>query len=220
MNRREFSLPLAGAAGLAATGLWTLPAQAQASKPVDGEQYHDVTPPAPVSAPKGLVEVIEFFWYGCPHCNAFEPAIEPWIARQPKDKVLVHRVHVAFGARQQVHQRLWAALDSMGVPDSIHGKVFKRFHDEHQPIESADEAIAWATSVGLDPVKFRGAWFAFDMPARLRKASELAQAYQIDGVPTIGIQGRWRTAPSDAGQGHEGALRVADYLIDLARKGA
>jgi thiol:disulfide interchange protein DsbA len=220
MNRREFTLPLAGAAGLAVAGLWPGAASAQPDKPVDGSNYHDINPPVPVAAPKGLVEVIEFFWYGCPHCNAFEPTIEPWIAKLPKDKVYMHRVHVGFNARMEVHQRLWAALDSMGVADSVHGKVFKRFHDEGKPIESADEAIAWATSIGLDPVKFRGAWFAFDMPARLRRATALSQAYQIDGVPTIGVQGRWRTAPSDVNQGHEGALRTADYLIDLARKGA
>ena len=125
MKRREFSTNLlgAGAAALVMPGVAT----AQGGF-VEGQHYIRLTQPVPTTAGPGKIELIEFFWYGCPHCAAFEPAIEPWIARQPKDKVFVHRVHVAFNARQQVHQRLWAALDSMGVPDSVHGKVFKRFH--------------------------------------------------------------------------------------------
>ena len=94
MKRRDFSL-LATATGAAASVIWPTFAQADAAKPEAGTDYVLVDPRAPVEAPAGKIEVVEFFWYNCPHCNAFEPQLEAWIKNLPKDFAF-RRVPVAF----------------------------------------------------------------------------------------------------------------------------
>ncbi|MGE0499153.1 MAG: thiol:disulfide interchange protein DsbA/DsbL, partial [Ramlibacter sp.] len=120
MKRREFSL--SAAATLAVSGL-ALPAHAQ-KKPEEGTEYLALDKAVPVEAPRGKVEVIEFFWYNCPHCNAFEPKLESWIKKLPSD-VVMKRVPVAFRDDFVPQQRLFYTLEAMGKLDELHGKVFK-----------------------------------------------------------------------------------------------
>jgi thiol:disulfide interchange protein DsbA len=222
MNRRQFSWTLAAgaaaAAGLAATGGSMPAARAQGVKPVEGEQYVRLPQPVPVSD-STRIEVIEFFWYGCPHCNEFEPALEPWVAHLPREFVRFRRVHVGFNGLQAVHQHLFYALEAMGLVDSLHARVFHRFHDERKPLNKLEDAMAWVAGNGVDPQKFRAAWESFSVQTRMRQAATLADQYRIDGVPTLAIQGRFITEPAMAGSSQE-CLRVADYLIDVVRKGA
>jgi thiol:disulfide interchange protein DsbA len=222
MNRRQFSFTLlagaAGVAGLAASGAFPLAARAQGGQPVEGEQYVRLPQPVPLSD-AGKIEVIEFFWYGCPHCNEFEPALEPWVARLPKDSVRFRRVHVGFSGLQAIHQHLFYALDALGLVDTLHAKVFHRFHDERKPLNRFEDAMAWVAGNGVDPQKFRAAWESFSVQTRMRQAATLADQYRIDGVPEVAVQGRFVTGPAMAGSSQE-CLRVTDYLIDIARKGA
>ena len=109
MKRRDFHGMLT--IGLGAVGTSAL---AQAGAPVEGVHYLRLSKPAPVSAPTGKIEVVEFFWYGCPHCNALEPALEAWVRRLPTD-VAFRRVPVAFSATHETHQKLYYALEAMGA---------------------------------------------------------------------------------------------------------
>eukprot|EP01034_Spumella_vulgaris_P030006 gene30006-37152_t len=117
MKRRDFSLGTAAA--LAATGL-ALPAHAQKT-PEEGSDYLALDKRVPVETPAGKVEVIEFFWYACPHCNAFEPKLEAWIKKNPAD-VVVKRVPVAFRDNFVPQQRLFYTLEAMGKLDEVHRK--------------------------------------------------------------------------------------------------
>jgi thiol:disulfide interchange protein DsbA len=216
MNRREFSLQLAGLAGVAAWASLGLPSMAFAQGgPVEGRDYNKLKTPLPVEK-SGKVEVVEFFWYACPHCYAFEPQIEPWIAKLPAD-VHFRRVPVAFDALKEIHQQIYYTWDVLGLVDKMHAKTFARFHVEHKPINREADMLAFAQESGLDVAKVKAAWESFSVQTKMHQAKQLSEDYDIDGVPEIGIHGRFTTGPSMGGP--DIALATTDYLVNVIRKG-
>ncbi|HWJ95868.1 MAG TPA: thiol:disulfide interchange protein DsbA/DsbL [Telluria sp.] len=215
MNRREFSVAMA--AGLAA-GAIGLPAGAlaQAKLPQDGIDYNILSQRVPVDTPPGKIEVIEFFWYACPHCNAFEPRFDPWIKRQPAD-VVVRRVPVAFRDDFVPLQRLYYTLEALGKVDALHGKVFHTIHVEHERLDREDLILAWAGKQGLDPAKVKELYNSFSVSSKARRATQLQNEYKVEGVPALGIAGRYYTDGSLTGS-MDRALQVTDYLIAQVRK--
>ena len=215
MKRREFSAVVIGA-GVAAVSMAT-PAQAQGG-PVEGTHYVRLSQPVPATVP-GKIEVIEFFWYGCPHCNAFEPALERWIKQLPAD-VAFRRVPVAFSQEPFVaHQRIFYALESLGQIAAMHRKVFYAIHSDRLRLDKPAEISAFMAKNGLDAAKFMEAFDSFSVQTKARQAAQLSASYKIDGVPAIGIQGRYFTSGPLAGS-NEKSLAVADFLIERIRKGA
>ena len=215
MQRRQFSTSLLGASA-AALG-WAGHARAQGG-PVEGTHYVRLSQPVP-AGPAGKIEVIEFFWYGCPHCNAFEPALDAWVKQLPAD-VAFHRVPVAFSNEPFVaHQRIFYALDSLGLVAAMHRKVFYAIHNERMRLDKPADIAAFMARNGIDAAKFADAYNSFSVQTKTRQAKALSEGYRIDGVPAIGIQGRYYTSPSLAG-GPERALQVVDFLVDKVRKGA
>lgn len=212
MNRRHFTLRLAGACGVAG---WPGLALAQGA-PVEGKDYARLAQPVAMPA-SGKVEVVEFFGYWCPHCNTFEPAIDAWARKLPAD-VSFRRMPVAFSAAQEPYARIYFALEAMGQLEAVHRKVFAAIHVQRQRLEKEAEISAFMTANGVDAAKFMDAYKGFTVASKFKQARQLADAYRIDGVPTIGIHGRFFTSPSLAG-GADQALRVADYLIQRARQG-
>ncbi len=214
MKRRQFSTRLLGA-GAAALALPTA-ATAQGG-PIEGRHYVRLTQPVPVGAPPGTFEVIEFFWYGCPHCAAFEPALDFWARQLPTD-VSFRRVPVAFRPETYVaHQRLFYALDSLGLVPAMQRKVFYAIHVERQRLDNPTEIIAFATKSGIDAAKLMEAFNSFGIGAKLKQANQLVDGYKIDGVPAIGVQGRFYTSGTLAGD-NERALAVTDFLLQRLRK--
>ena len=216
MKRREFSAGLVRGcvvAGAAASGLPL--ASAQGGTPVAGKDYLVVNPPVATPA-NGKIEVIEFFWYGCPHCYAFEPMIEAWAKKLAPD-VDFRRVPVAFRDEPFVaHQRIYYALEEMGLVDAMHAKVFAAIHVEHQRLDNPTDIAAFMKKNGVDPVKFMSFYNGFSVQTRARQAVQLAQAYKIDGVPALGIAGKYFTSATLAGSPQR-SLAVTDYLIQRAR---
>ncbi len=215
MKRREFSTHLmttaVGAATLSAGGV----ARAQGEF-VEGTHYVKLSQPGPVPA-DGRIEVVEFFWYGCNHCHAFEPALDAWQKKLPTD-VAFRRVPVAFREEPFVaHQRLFYALEAMGLVDTMHRKVFSAIFLDRLRLDKLPEIVAFVTRNGVDGAKFSEAFNSFSVQTKVRQAKQLAETYRIDGVPTLGIQARFYTSGSLAGTA-ERALLVADYLIGRTRK--
>jgi protein dithiol oxidoreductase (disulfide-forming) len=215
MKRREFTAKLlAATAGTAALSQGTL-SQAQGA-PAEGKQYVRLSQPLP-AATGGKIEVIEFFWYGCPHCNDFEPMLDAWSKKLPAD-VLFRRVPVAFRDEPfGSHQRIFYALEAMGQVEAMHRKVFYAIHVDRQRLDKPADISAFMAKNGLDGAKFLDVFNSFSVQTKARQAKQLSESYKIDGVPALGIQGRYYTSGSLAGS-TERALQVTDFLIQQARK--
>ncbi len=216
MKRREFSTALVRggvAAGALASGLPL--AVAQGAAPVAGKDYIVLNPPVPTPA-NGKIEVVEFFWYGCPHCNAFEPMLEAWAKKLPAD-VDFRRIPVAFREDPFVaHQRIYYALEEMGLVEAIHGKVFAAIHVDHQRLDNPKEIAAFMKKNGVDPDKFMTFYNGFSVQTKARQAAQISQAYKIDGVPSIGVAGKYLTSATLTGSPQR-ALAVAEYLVQRTR---
>jgi len=214
INRREFTVGTTCLVGAAALGLPGL-AWAQ-KKPEDGSDYKTLDKRVATEAPAGKIEVVEFFWYSCPHCNAFEPQLEAWSKKLPADVVL-RRVPVAFRDDFVPQQRLFYTLEAMNKLGDLHAKVFQTIHVDKQPINKEETIVAWAEKNGLDKAKFAELYNSFSVQTKARKASQLQDQFKVEGVPALGIAGRWYTDGSMAGNMPK-ALQVAEYLIAEARK--
>ena len=218
MQRREFSL----SAATVAAATWgsslslSTPALAQVKAPQEGTDYLLLEKPAATEAPAGKIEVVEFFWYSCPHCNRFEPQLEEWLKKLPKD-VSFRRAPVAFKPDFEPQQRLYFVLESMGKLQELHKKVFYAIHVEKQTLNTAEQVAEWAEKQGLNKAKFVEAYNSFPVVTRVRKATQLQEAYKVDGVPALGIAGRYYTSGALA-QTMERALVVTDYVLETIRK--
>ena len=214
MKRRDFSLMCASVAGVA---LVQSPAQAQGKPPEAGSDYLVLDKPAPVEAPKGKIEVVEFFWYNCTHCNAFEPTFAAWSKQVPKD-VIVRRVPIAFQADFAPQQQLFYALEALGLVDKLHAKVFAAIHVEKQNLGKPDAITDWVVKQGVDKAKFLEQFNSFSIAAKVKRATQLQDAYLVDGVPSLGVAGRFFTDGGKA-KGMERALKVVEFLTAKVRAG-
>ena len=214
MNRREFSLAAASALALAAVG-WPQAVLAQGRRPEEGTDYVPLDKRAPVDAPPGKIEVVDFFWYSCPHCNAFEPKLQAWIAKLPAD-VSLKRIPVGFRDDFVPQQRMFYALDAMGKLDELHTKIFRAIHVEHIPVDKENVIVEWLGHQGVDTAKFRELYNSFAVSAKARRATQIQDAYKVQGVPAIGIAGRWYTDGDLAGN-MDRALQITDFLVARAR---
>jgi thiol:disulfide interchange protein DsbA len=219
IDRRRFSFQLAGAAGaagLASLGLAPGAALAQGT-PVAGKDFNRLSPPVPTVS-SGKIEVIEFFWYGCPHCWDLEPLIEPWAAKLPAD-VHYRLVPFDFGeALREVHQRIFCTWEVLGLVGQMHVKTFERFHVQRKPINTEADMLKFAGESGLDVAKVKDAWNSFGVQTKMRQAKQTCEQYGVHSTPMLAVQGRFETEPALTGSG-EKTLAVADYLINVVRKG-
>lgn len=216
MQRRQFGKFAAGAALLSSAAVGSL-AHAQVKKPQAGTEYQILDPRAAVEAPAGKIEVVEFFWYNCPHCNAFEPALAAWIKKLPKD-VVVRRVPVAFRDDFVPQQRLYYALEAMGLVDQLHAKVFAAIHGEKLRLDKGELIADWVVRQGVDKAKFMEQYNSFTVATKATRAAQLQNTYKIEGVPALGVAGRFYTDGTMA-RSMERALQVVDALIVDVRAG-
>ena len=215
MNRRRFSATLLSAAAASAL-VAGRPAFAQAT-PVEGKDFTRIEPPQPPGVPAGKVEVLEFFSYACPHCNAFEPSLDAWAKKLPAD-VAFRRVPVPFLMNAELFQRTYFALESLGMVDAMQRKIFAAVHVDRLRLDSANDVAALVAKNGGDSAKFLDAMKSFGVANGVTRAKKMTADYKIDSVPSIAVQGRFVTSPAQAGS-PEKALQVADFLIQRSRKG-
>lgn len=213
MKRREFSLACSAMAG---TAFVSSSAQAQGKPMVAGTDYMVLEQRAPVEASAGKIEVVEFFWYSCAHCNVFVPAFEAWRRRAPKD-IVVRLVPIAFQQTDAfvLQQRLYYALEAMGLVESLHAKVFAAIHVEKKNFNKTEMIADWVSKQGVDAAKFLEQFNSFSVSTKAKRATQLQNEYLIDGVPALGVAGRFLTG-SMAGS-MERALTVVDFLAAQVR---
>ncbi len=200
---------------LATASLIGMTATATAAQPIEaGKQYVELSSPVPVSKP-GKIEVVELFWYGCPHCYHFEPIINPWIKKQPADVHFI-RIPAMFGGVWDAHGQLFVTLESMGVEEKVHAAIFDAIQNQGKKLAKPDEMAEFLETQGIAKDDFLKAYNSFGVKSQVEKDKKLAMAYQISGVPTMIVNGKYRFDIGSAG-GPEQALQVADQLIAKER---
>jgi thiol:disulfide interchange protein DsbA len=216
MQRRDFSRSLF-AVGATTTlgGLATLAhtsAQAQIAGLKEGTDFVRLGRPAPVDAPAGQIEVLEFFAYSCIHCFNFEPVMAAWIKKKPAN-VVVRRTPVKFSEAFVPMQRFYYALEAMGLVDTLHERVFKAIHVDKQRLTTPEAIIDWVAKQGVDKAKFASVFNSFAVAGKSNRAAQLQDAYQVEGTPALGVAGRFYVP----GQGPR-SIAVAEALIAELRK--
>ncbi len=206
-NRRQFS-QFAIATGLSAA----LPAQAQIAGFKEGSDYLRLQRPAPVDSKAGQIEVLEFFAYTCIHCYNFEPLLTAWMAKKPAN-VVVRRTPVAFSPAMEPLQRLYYALEAMGKVEALHEKAFRAVHVDKVRLQDPAVMADWIAQQGVDKTQFNQFYNSFGVAGKAKRATQLQDAYQVEGTPALGVAGRYYIS----GQGPR-TLAVAEALIAQLRK--
>jgi thiol:disulfide interchange protein DsbA len=186
---------------------------AVAAEPQIGRDYNLIEPAQPSATP-GKIEVVEFFSYGCPHCKDFNPLLNDWAAKLPKD-VSFRRVPVTFGRPAWVRlAKIYYALEFTGGIAKYDDAVFRALHDERVNFASDEAVVQWAASKGMDQKKFADAMNSFSMAGQIQRAEKETAAYRVSGVPALAIDGRYMLNTADTyGQ----LLKTADAVIAKAR---
>lgn len=196
-------------------GLIAGAASASPTAPVSGKDYTVLSSPQPVEVPAGKIEVIEFMWYGCPHCNEFDPYLEAWIKKQAPD-VVFKRVPVAFRDDFIPHSKMYHALDALGLADKLTPAVFNEIHVKKNYLLTPEAQATFLATQGVDKKKYMDAYNSFSTQSNLQRDTKLMQDYKIDGVPTLAVQGKYETGPATTNS-LPGTIQVLDFLVAQVR---
>jgi thiol:disulfide interchange protein DsbA len=203
-------------ATLAGAALVGLPVRSLRAHPLaEGIDFKTLAKAQPVEAPAGKVEVIEFFGYWCPHCHALEPELQAWRAKQSAE-VFFRKLPVAFRPNQAPFQHAYFALEGLGKAEAVSAAIFAAIHVERKPIETIEDLAEVVAKAGVDRARFLELAASFAVQAKARRVMQTAEAFAIDGVPCLGVAGKWTTSPTLAGS-REKALHVVDELIARER---
>lgn len=204
---------------IASFGFIAATAAAAPNAPVEGVEYQRLPQAQPTDTGK-KVEVLEFFWYNCPHCHAFEPYLADW-AKKQGERVVVKRVPVGFRESFVPQQKLYFTLEAMNRLD-LHKVVFDTIHGKRQKLDREDQIMAFIDKQDIDKKKFVDTYNSFTVQSKVNRVRQLQEAFRIDGVPTVAIDGQYVTSPSIVGQSMRGApedmlnnatLQVMDALV-------
>jgi len=177
---------------------------------VEGVDYQLIEPAVPTSDPDKVV-VTEIFWYGCPHCFRFEPFVEKWAESIP-DGVVFEQVPSAINAAWTVHARAYYAFKMMGVQEQLHKKLFNAIHVQRQRLNNLDSIAEFVAEQGLDEKEFRKQYASFPVETLIRKGKQKELHYGLEGVPTIIVNGKYRTSGVMAGN-FSRVLQIIDFLV-------
>lgn len=198
-----------------ATAALGAPLAARAQQPRAGVDYLALRSELPVETP-GKIEVIEFFWYGCPHCYSLEPLIETWLNKLPPDAQF-RRVPAVFNDRWARDAAVYYAFEALGLVGRLHRPLFDAIHRDGLRTDSPEALNQWLQRQGVDTKKFDEVVRSFGVQSKVRRAAQLSVAYRIDGTPAMAVQGRY-TVGAEQSRNQKVMLDTVDYLIGLARK--
>lgn len=181
-----------------------------------GKEYVALSPAQPASVKKGQVEVLEFFWYRCPHCFHLEHDFEAWAKKQPKH-VVVKRVPAILNSGWDVLAKAYYALEALGLNDKLHGDLFKAIHVQGMDMTTEQMFFDWAVTKGVDRAILVDAYNSFGVDSKTMRAQQLGRDYKLTGVPAIAINGKYVTNVGMAGS-QPALFKVVDELIAQERK--
>lgn len=177
----------------------------------EGEHYQLISPPVETSAGDG-VEVVEMFWYGCGHCFSFEPILDAWLKKKPEG-VNFRRVPAVFAQNWVPHARAFYAAAALGVSDKLHRPLFDAIHVDGRKLFTEESLIKFAGEAGIPEADFRQAYDGFAIDGKVKQAMLATRDYQIDGVPSLIVAGKYRVTASMAG-GQAEMLKLVEFLVD------
>ena len=191
-----------------------LPCLASAQQP--GKfAYTELKPVQPTES-GNKVEVLEFFWYGCPHCYNLEPLIEGWTKKLPAD-VQLRRVPAILSERWEYDAAIFYTFDAMNLLGKLHRPFFDAIHRDALRTDNQQALAQWLQNNGVDANRFFDTMKSMGVDAKVRRAAQLTLAYRINGTPAMAVQGRY-TVSAEQARSHQGMIETADYLVDISRK--
>ncbi len=176
----------------------------------EAQGYEAVNPPQPTADP-AKIEVIEFFWYGCPHCYSFEPALSAWLKTKPANVEFI-RIPAVFSEQWGKHAKAYYVAEALGIVDKVHADFFDAIQEKKQSLETEEELLKFFTEHGVKESDFKDTYNSFMIDAKLRQAPALAAKYGITGVPAIIVNGKYKTNGTLAGT-QEKMIDVVNQLI-------
>lgn len=191
------------------------PVQAQeAPRARPGIEYRLIEPQPVTSG--GRIEVIEFFWYGCPFCYELQPALEDWVRRMPPD-VTLRRIPAILRDAWAPHVRAYYTLEALGELERLHQQVYHSYHVEELHMSKPDVMAQWAVRHGIPREKWLAAYNSGDVAQKVQQAKELTRAHAVRGTPSVVVDGRYLTSSSMTG-GVRGVMPMVEDLIRIARQ--
>ena len=179
------------------------------------QPYKLLDPPQPTEA-GGKIEVIEFFWYGCPHCYSLEPNVAAWSKKTPPD-VAFKRVHALPSDSWGEHARIFYTLESMGKLEEFHQKVFDAIHKQNINLANKKLREEWLQKNGIDPAKYAEVEKSFTVATKMNRAKQLTYAYKVDSVPRLYVNGKYQITMEAAGS-IDRVFQIVDQVVGIARK--
>lgn len=201
---------LVAALALVCAGALSAPAQAD-QVPVAGENYQLVSPPQPTHS-GNKIEVLELFWYGCPHCFHFEPYLLKWLANKPAD-VEFRRMPAVFAKTWVPAARAFYTAKALGILHKVHEDIFNAIHVKDEQLMTEAEWAKFFEAHGVDKATFEKTYESFAVDAKVKQAAYMTRQYGITGVPSIVVNGKYYTSGGMTGS-YPQMLKVVDYLVD------
>jgi len=176
----------------------------------EGKHYQRIDQPKTIDSDK--VEVLEFFWYGCPHCYSFEPYLNKWKTNKPENVEFL-RVPATFQPLWVLHARAYYALQMLGVGEEIHLKFFSEIHNKKNYMKTFDALTVFVQEYGVERSEFIDAMNSFTVETQIRKATKLVTDYKLSGVPAVAVNGKYLISASMAGS-YDNMIKIMSYLIE------
>jgi len=193
-----------------------LPLTVQSASIVEGFEYKRIVPAQQTQAPAGKIEVVELFWYGCSHRYRFEPSLQKWLKNKPDD-VVFRRIPAQLNKSWVIHAQAFYTAEALGVIDKMHEKLFDAIHKDRRKLNTVDAIAALFVENGISREKFDKAFNSFGVKTKMANARGMEQRYGAHSVPTIIVNGKYRSDATMAGGSHKDLINVVNFLINKER---
>ncbi len=180
----------------------------------EGVNYQLIQPAQHPIKNSGKIEVIEMFWYGCPHCHRFQTHIDRWLKTQP-DNVEFIRIPVILRENWAIHARAFFTAQALGKLEEIHKPLFNAIHNEKRRLNTEKSLMEFFAEHGINNDDFRKTFKSFSVNSKVKRADKLASRYGIGGTPTVVVNGKYRIDNGMGKQGFPGVIKAIDHLIAI-----
>ena len=180
----------------------------------EGINYERVIPPLP-GGTNGKIEVLELFWYGCPHCDRFDPFIEKWLETKADYINFKHMPAVFNNPTWRIHATAFYTAETLGVGHKLHKPFFDAINRQNRRLTTKDQLRSFFGDYGISAKDFDKTFKSFAVKAKVARAADLTKKFGIDGVPVVIVNGKYRVNASLAGGSYDNLLKIVDHLTAM-----